>query len=189
MDTLFATVERVDVGFSTGAERPNLNARNLDGMVAGIWLYDNPVSAVEAEAIAASMSSQYLTGGGVVQLQPGDADQNFDFNQLDIVKVQVAAKYLTGQPATWGEGDWDGGPGGSQGNPPIGNGQFDQMDIVAALTAGKYLTGPYGALGPGGELPALGDVDLMSVPEPSAAVLLLLGAIGRLTVGRRRRSR
>ena len=37
--------------------------------------------------------------------QPGDADQDFDFDQLDLIQVQVAAKYLTGQPATWGEGD------------------------------------------------------------------------------------
>jgi hypothetical protein len=51
-------------------------------------------------------------------LQAGDADQDYDFDQLDLVKVLTAAKYLTGQPATWGEGDWDGAPGGYQGNPP-----------------------------------------------------------------------
>jgi hypothetical protein len=72
-------------------------------------------------------------------LQPGDADQDLDFDQLDIVKVQIAAKYLTGQTATWGEGDWDGGPGGQPGSPPVGNGRFDQLDVVAALAAGKYL--------------------------------------------------
>jgi hypothetical protein len=82
-------------------------------------------------------------------LLAGDADQDMDFDQLDLVKVQIAAKYLTGQPATWGEGDWDGAPGGTVGSPPLGNGVFDQLDIVAALGAGTYLAGPYAAILPG----------------------------------------
>ena len=77
------------------------------------------------------------------QLQPGDANQDLSFDHLDIVQVLQAAKYLTGEPATWGEGDWDGAPGGEPGNPPPGNGQFDQLDIIAALSGGWYLTGPY----------------------------------------------
>jgi hypothetical protein len=86
-------------------------------------------------------------GGGVdPPLEAGDANMDLSFDQLDLVKVQIAAKYLTGQSATWGEGDWNGAPGGSVGNPPVGNNQFDQADIIAALTAGKYLTGPYAAL-------------------------------------------
>ena len=84
-------------------------------------------------------------------LEAGDADQDFDFDQLDLVKVQIAAKYLSGQTATWGEGDWDGAPGGTQGAPPPGNRQFDQLDIIAALASGLYLTGPYAALRPNGQ--------------------------------------
>jgi hypothetical protein len=137
-------------------------------------------------------------------LQAGDADQDLDFDQMDLVKVQIAAKYLTGQPATWGEGDWNGAPGGQPGDPPLGNGLFDQMDIVAALAPAHYLTGPYDAVSQvteqevssplsleGGErslvdAPALaaamgrGDfsaVDLVYVPEPSAMALLLVGLL------------
>jgi hypothetical protein len=84
------------------------------------------------------------------RLWAGDADQDLDFDQLDLVKVQIAAKYLSGQAATWGEGDWDGAPGGQQGSPPIGNGQFDQLDIIAALAPGHYLTGSYATLLPEG---------------------------------------
>ena len=84
-------------------------------------------------------------------LQAGDADQDFDFDQIDLVQVQVAGKYLTGQASTWGEGDWNGAPGGSVGNPPAGDGQFDQLDIIAALNAGFYLTGPYAAVADGGQ--------------------------------------
>ena len=61
-------------------------------------------------------------------------------------KFKVAAKYLSGNAATWGEGDWNAGPGGSQGSPPAGDGEFNQLDIIAALGAGVYLTGPYAAL-------------------------------------------
>jgi hypothetical protein len=85
-------------------------------------------------------------GGGAPRLEAGDADQDLDFDQLDLVKVQIGGKYLTGQAATWGEGDWNGAPGGSQGNPPPGNSRFDQGDIIAALNANKYLKGKYAAL-------------------------------------------
>ena len=87
---------------------------------------------------------------GTTSLQAGDSDQDLDFDQLDIVKVQIAAKYLTGQAATWGDGDWDGAPGGEPGNPPQGNGFFDQLDIVSALANGLYLAGPYAAIQSGG---------------------------------------
>ena len=82
---------------------------------------------------------------GVTKLRAGDADRDHDFDQLDIVQVQIASKYLSGQPATWGEGDWNGAPGGSADEPPLGDGQFDQFDIIAALKTGTYLTGSYAA--------------------------------------------
>ena len=62
-------------------------------------------------------------GGGGTLLFPGDSDQNLRFDQLDLVQVQIAAKYLTGQAATWGEGDWNAAPGGKPGSPPPGDGQ------------------------------------------------------------------
>jgi hypothetical protein len=87
----------------------------------------------------------------VPQLRAGDANQDLKFDQLDLVRVQIAAKYLTGQVATWGEGDWNGAPGGRPGAPPAGDGRFNQIDIIAALGAGTYLTGPYAAVGAGGQ--------------------------------------
>lgn len=79
-------------------------------------------------------------------LQAGDADQDLDFDVMDILQVQLAGRYLTGRPADWSQGDWDGAPGGNPGNPPPGNGVFDQKDIVAALAPAHYLSGPYAAL-------------------------------------------
>ena len=85
-----------------------------------------------------------------LRLVAGDADQDLDFDQFDLVQVLTAGKYLTGQPATWGEGDWDGAPGGSPGDPPAGDGIFDQRDIVAALQTNTYLTEPFPAIRKGG---------------------------------------
>jgi hypothetical protein len=98
-------------------------------------------------------------------LEAGDANMDYEFNQLDLVQVQIAAKYLTGQAATWGEGDWNGAPGGSPGNPPQGDGLFRQNDIIAALSAGKYLTGPYAAILPNGQE---GDGQTSIIYDPSS---------------------
>ena len=84
-------------------------------------------------------------------LQAGDADQDLDFDQLDLVQVQIGGKYLTGGAATWGQGDWNGAPGGTVGSPPAGDGLFDQRDIIAAQQAGVYLSGPYAAIQSGGK--------------------------------------
>ena len=126
-------------------------------------------------------------------LQAGDADQDFDFDQLDLVKVQIAGTYLSGQPATWGDGDWDGAPGGLPGSPPPGNGRFDQIDIISALAPGHYLTGAYAAVNKdaaAGELSVVGslegggkfaDVERIYVPEPSTMpmAILALFVVGR----------
>jgi hypothetical protein len=85
-----------------------------------------------------------------VALRAGDANQDLKFDQLDLIQVLRAQKYNTGVAATWGEGDWNGAPGGSQGDPPAGNGFFDQFDVVAAQQADIYLQGPYGAIQSGG---------------------------------------
>jgi hypothetical protein len=106
-----------------------------------------PLAGIDQVGEAADPSEcAPATGPPVKRLEAGDADQDFDFDQLDLVRVQIAAKYLTGQAATWGQGDWNGAPGGSQGSPPAGDNLFNQTDIIAALNANKYLKGPYAAL-------------------------------------------
>jgi hypothetical protein len=109
-------------------------------------------------------------------LQAGDADQDWDFDQLDLVQVQVAGKYLTGEPATWGEGDWNGAPAVLSARPPAGDGLFNQLDIVAAQQAGLYLRGSYES--------AQSD-DFVAVPEPSGILLMTLGLLGVFACVRR----
>ena len=66
--------------------------------------------------------------------QPGDANEDWQFDQWDIIQVLRSVKYNTGQQAQWDEGDWD------------KNGVFNRFDIVAALQTGNYRQGPYASL-------------------------------------------
>ena len=61
----------------------------------------------------------------------------------------VAGKYETSEAASWDEGDWD------------GDGVFSTNDFVSAFTDGGYEQGPLEAV--------------RAVPEPAAAMLLLVG--------------
>lgn len=79
----------------------------------------------------------------------GDSDLNGEFNSGDFVKVFGAAKYETGQSAGWGDGDWN------------GDGEFNSSDFVAAFVDGGYEKGPV--------------APVANVPEPSTAVLFLIG--------------
>ena len=83
------------------------------GMMDDLGIWSRALSADEIRQIfTGGQQGTPLVGGGAPALQAGDADMDLDFDQLDLVRVQVAAKYLTGQPATWGDGDWDGAPAG-----------------------------------------------------------------------------
>jgi hypothetical protein len=106
---------------------------------------------VYSRALSDDEIKQVMAGVKTVVLRAGDADMDLDFDQLDLVKVQIAGKYLTGTAATWGDGDWNGAPGGSPGSPPPGDARFDQLDIIAALAADTYLKGPYAAVRPQGQ--------------------------------------
>ncbi len=105
-----------------------------------------------------------LTGDGFVDPQDrsfwihelfdtwyGDADLNGQFDSQDFIDVFIAGKYETGARATWGEGDWD------------GNTVFDSWDVIAAFIDGGYESAHRARMA--------------SVPEPSAALLALIGGI------------
>jgi hypothetical protein len=105
----------------------------------------------------------------VPRLQAGDADEDYDVDQPDLVRVLTSGKYLSGGAATWGEGDWNGAPGGGPTVPPVGDGRFDQLDVVAALVHRLYLSGPYA------EVPFLRrEAAVAAVPEPPSVGLVVV---------------
>ena len=87
----------------------------------------------------------------------GDANLDGVFDDQDFVKVFISGKYLTGQEASWGSGDWD------------GNLLFDDQDFVTAFISGDYLKRARRAVA--------------AVPEPGGFGLL---AIGLFAIMRRR---
>ena len=86
-------------------------------------------------------------------LTPGDANADGVFGQTDVVQVLSANKYLTGDIAAWAQGDW------------TGDGLFNQLDIIAALP----------------HYSAASSNSVVSVPEPSAICLLLVGILSFLS--------
>ncbi|MCA9212108.1 MAG: lamin tail domain-containing protein, partial [Planctomycetales bacterium] len=65
-------------------------------------------------------------GVALVQAQPGDANGDGVFNSRDFVQVFQAAKYGTGEIASWLEGDWN------------DDGLFNSSDFVTAFRIGHY---------------------------------------------------
>ncbi|MCP4194549.1 MAG: PEP-CTERM sorting domain-containing protein [Planctomycetaceae bacterium] len=96
----------------------------------------------------------------------GDADLNGQFDSGDLVTVFAAAKYETGQEASWGQGDWN------------GDQKFDSGDLVTAFSNAGYEAGER----PGGPNAAA------VVPEPSTMALALISLLGLMGVARRRNS-
>ena len=128
---------------------PNLLRRGEDNILA-IQGVNRALNSSDFVLAQISLNGFGDESAGAAALQAGDANQDLEFNQLDLVQVQVASKYLTGRAATWGDGDWNAAPGGTVGDPPRGDGLFNQIDIVNAQLAGVYLTGPYSAVRPNG---------------------------------------
>ena len=135
-----------------------INGGSVDGgfVVSADWPANGSVAYFTSDRSGGGPGHPYKTWQATwvvpeYLLQPGDADQDGDFDQDDIVQVQLAGKYLSRRSTTWDEGDWNGGPGGGPGHPPAGDRRFNQLDIVAALSAGVYLTGPYKATQPAGQ--------------------------------------
>jgi hypothetical protein len=108
---------------------------NLADLTAGSGIY-----LLSLEASGADIQDQ--DGAPLVQGATarwvngaGDADENGRFDQRDLVTVLQANLYLTGQAATWSQGDWN------------GDGVFNSLDIVLAgqTQPPHYLQGPFAA--------------------------------------------
>ena len=71
--------------------------RSYHGLLDDFGVWDE---ALSEEQIVDVMMNGISTDTNP-RLQAGDSNQDLQFNQLDLVQVQIAAKYLSGQAATW----------------------------------------------------------------------------------------
>lgn len=133
------------------------------------------IAAIDGGTVDVAGPSMGLESTDSVQGEflPGDANQDGRFDQTDVVQVLAAAKYLTGQPATWAEGDWN------------GDHVFDQQDLIAALHTGTFADGSFLAQPGFGELYHNGEVVRTLVPPasmPKPGVDNLYAVPGQLAV-------
>jgi MYXO-CTERM domain-containing protein len=89
----------------------------------------------------------------------GDADLNGEFNSSDLIQVLASGTYETDTPSAWTSGDFN------------GDARTNSTDLVAALADGGYENGPRAAVA--------------SVPEPTGALLVLIGLLGVGAIRRR----
>ena len=102
------------------------------------WI-ENPVGLANETDVITTDLKPYIR-------LPGDANEDRRFDIMDVIQVLGAAKYETGEPATWAEGDWDGAPSEFAIGAPKGNGLFDSADLLAALAIGGFEMGTYASL-------------------------------------------
>ena len=122
-------------------ERDGMIAIESDGLPVAIEIGGQDSFQVDRDVIAdfrfVGRQSQDQLSAVDVTLDiflPGDANRDLRFNQLDVVLVLQGGKYLSGETATWREGDW------------TGDGVFNQLDLLAALQGGPFLVGGQAAL-------------------------------------------
>lgn len=71
---------------------------------------------------------------GTVGWIPETKDNGRVLSATDLAQVLSGGKYLSGEPATWSDGDW------------TGDGVFNQRDIVMALESGGFPQAPLAAI-------------------------------------------
>jgi fibronectin-binding autotransporter adhesin len=182
----------VDVGLggltvTSGQTAEGIVAAIIAGRTDGTWSGTSGITSSAAATQSERAVGWLNNGDGSFTVAFGAAgDWNLDgvVDFTDVIQFVSANLFNTGLPATWADGDFD------------YNGVVDFDDIIAAQSANLFNAGPYNT-GSGG-LSALDfgggdDLGLMSggfaaVPEPSAWLLLTIGA-GCLAGGSHRDSR
>ena len=129
------------INMTHSLQRPVFGVGEDDGGPSGAGLtkwtyaYDPSAYVATASGVDAAITEFTFAPHGAVS-EPATRIRVTISTSSICVGVLTAGKFLTGQSATWGQGDWNGAPGGSLGAPPTGDGRLDQLDIVAALGPG-----------------------------------------------------
>ncbi|MCA9200779.1 MAG: hypothetical protein KDA87_24745 [Planctomycetales bacterium] len=136
-------------GLLTAADIDRLSEAVRDGLTDAIYDLD--------ENGQVDMFDRFFWVESLKNTWVGDSNLDGEFNSSDLVAIFTAAKYETGEDASWSEGDWN------------GDGLCDTSDFVSAFGLRGYEQGPRG---------------VAAVPEPHAFGLLALGCLGLLRTRR-----
>ena len=158
----------VDVGsgmvtVAGGLPAADMVAAILVGLGDGSW---NGPRGITSSVVAADLAAStpravgWLdNGGGSVTFAyaaPGDTNLDWQVDILDAANFLAGGRFDTGLPATWNEGDF------------TYDGVVDILDAAGFLSTGLFDAGGYNVATSAGAVAA--------VPEPSAEVLIAVGA-------------
>ena len=137
-----------------------LRINSLDNLTVDEGIYESYTDELDAFAVEA--------GNTLSVVFYGDANRDGKFNSSDLVQVLASGTYEDDVPGNsyWTEGDWN------------SDGDFNTADLIVAFSAGiDSVGGRYEQ-----------DAQVNVVPEPSTAMLLLMGlaAVIRTTTRYRR---
>jgi fibronectin-binding autotransporter adhesin len=151
----------VAAGGITGAD---LRADIIAGRNGGGWDGAAGITSAAAASSGGTRAVGYVVAGDgsarVSFAAPGDTDLSGQVNVIDLVGIDAAGKFGSGQAADWSQGDFN------------YDGVANILDLVAIDTAGAFGTGNYfpatpTAAGLGGSVAA--------VPEPTSLLILMVG--------------
>ena len=143
---------------SAGLSKDDLLAALRAGRSGGLWSGTTGITSSAAAASGGSRTVGWLDhGDGSVTFAyaaAGDTNLDWSVDILDIANVIVAAKFNSGLPTSWREGDFN------------DDGLCDMLDVADLMSAGLYAANSYNGVDP--------SVGVVAVPEPSLEPLSAL---------------
>jgi hypothetical protein len=156
-----------------GITAADLRADIIAGRNGGAWNGANGIMSSTAAAAPGGTRAvgYFIAGDGTTRVSfaaPGDGDLNGQVNVFDLLGIDSAGKFGTGQPSVWSEGDFN------------YDGVANVFDLLAVSTAEVF--------GEGGYLPdSRTALDAVAVPEPGTELVVSAIMASALLARRTRR--
>jgi autotransporter-associated beta strand protein/T5SS/PEP-CTERM-associated repeat protein len=153
-----------------------LRADIIAGRSGGTWSGLTGITSAAAADSGGTRAVGYVVAGDgsarVSYAAPGDTDLSGQVNVIDLVGIDAAGTFGSGQAADWSQGDFN------------YDGVTNILDLIAIDTAGVFGAGDYFPPGP---TAAGAGLNVAAVPEPAGLAAAGLAAAAVLGLLRRRR--